>query len=352
MPAKESFEKVIDGKHVSLFKLKNSLNTELCITNYGCRIVSLKVGDKNGDPADVVMGFDSIDGYLQTTEVYHGATIGRYSNRIEKGNFHLKEKEYHLALNNPPNHLHGGPGGFHTKVWDVEKFDKDSITLSYLSVDGEEDYPGNLKIKVRFNLSEQNEVIISYEAVTDQSTVLNVTNHAYFNLNGLGSGTILNHLLQINAEHYTPVGETLIPYGNLESVAGTPFDFTSPFIIGERINEDHLQLKYGNGYDHNYVLNKSGLEPNFAARVIADKTGIILEVFTDQPGMQFYTANFKPAENITKGPVPDHFRTAFCLETQHFPDSPHHFNFPSTVLNPREIFHSTTIYKFSTMNGE
>jgi aldose 1-epimerase len=346
MPDKESFAKTIDGKLVSLFRLKNSAGTELCITNYGCRIVSLVVGDKNGDPTDVVMGFDSIDGYLNTTEVYHGATIGRYSNRIARGNFHLKEKEYHLAINNPPNHLHGGPLGFHTKVWNVEQLDEDSVALSCLSADGEEGYPGNLKIKVRFSLSVQNEVVINYEAATDQSTILNVTNHAYFNLNGLGSGTILNHVLEINADQYTPVDETLIPYGNLEPVWQTPFDFTSPVTIGKRINDDHIQLRYGNGYDHNYVLNKKGLEPNLAARVVADKTGIVMEVFTDQPGMQFYTGNFMSGENITKGHVPDHFRTAFCLETQHFPDSPHHFNFPSTVLNPGEEFRSTTIYKF------
>jgi aldose 1-epimerase len=332
MPRKEHFDKVLDGKQISLFRLKNRLNTELCITNYGCRIVSLSVSDKNGSPTDVVMGFNSINGYLETTEVYHGATIGRFSNRIAKGSFHLKEKEYYLAINNPPNHLHGGPQGFHAKIWDVEKLEGDSITLSYLSIDGEEGYPGNLKLKIHFRLSEQDEVIINYEATTDQSTIVNVTNHAYFNLNGLGSGTILNHLLQINADHYTPADETLIPYGNLETVVQTPFDFISPVAIGQRINDDHVQLKYGNGYDHNFVLNKNGLEPNFAARVIADKTGIIMEVFTDQPGMQFYTGN----------------RGLFCLETQHFPDSPHHFNFPSTVLNPGDTFRSTTIYKFST----
>lgn len=347
MAGKERFDKILAGKQVALFTLKNSRNTELCLTNYGCRIVSLTVNDQHNNPTDVVMGFDSIDGYLETTEVYHGATIGRYSNRIARGNFHLKENEYQLAINNPPNHLHGGPAGFHTKVWDLEQQTRDSITLSYLSADGEEGYPGNLTLKVSFRLSEQNEVIINYEGTTDQSTILNVTNHAYFNLNGLGSGTILNHILQINADHYTPVDETLIPYGNLETVAKTPFDFTAPTTIGKRINTDHIQLKYGNGYDHNYVLNKNGLEPNFAARVTADKTGIVMEVYTDQPGMQFYTGNFMAGENNIKGNVPDHFRTAFCLETQHFPDAPHHFNFPTTVLNPGDVFRSTTLYKFS-----
>lgn len=346
MPGTESFEKIIDGKQVSLFRLKNRLNTQLCITNYGCRIVSLLVQDKNEQPVDVVVGFDSIEGYLTATEVYHGATIGRYANRIARGEFHLKENEYQLAVNNGPNHLHGGPGGFHSRVWDVEERTEGSITLSYLSVNGEEGYPGNLRIKVRFTLSIENEVIIDYEATTDETTILNVTNHAYFNLNGQGSGTILNHALHINADRYTPVNENLIPTGTLDVVDQTPFDFTTLTTIGKRINENNLQLKYGNGYDHNYVLNKYGREPEFAARAVGDKTGIIMDVFTDQPGMQFYTGNFMSGENLIKGHVPDHFRTAFCLETQHYPDTPHHSNFPSTVLNPGHVFKSTTIYKF------
>jgi aldose 1-epimerase len=346
MPGTESFDKIIDGKQVSLFRLKNRLNTELCITNYGCRIVSLIVRDKNEQPVDVVVGFDSIEGYLTATEVYHGATIGRYANRIARGEFHLKENEYQLAINNGPNHLHGGPGGFHSRVWDVEERSEGSITLSYLSVDGEEGYPGNLRIKVRFRLSIENEVIIDYEATTDETTILNITNHAYFNLNGQGTGTILNHALHINADRYTPVNENLIPTGTLDVVDQTPFDFTSLTTIGKRINENNIQLKYGNGYDHNYVLNKYGREPEFAARAVADKTGIIMDVFTNQPGMQFYTGNFMSGKNIIKGQVPDHFRTAFCLETQHYPDTPHHSNFPSAVLNPGHLFKSTTIYKF------
>ncbi len=351
MPNKERFYKILDGKQISLFPLKNKLNTELYLTNYGCRIVSLKVNDQNGRPVPVVVGFDSIDEYLTTTEVYHGAVIGRYANRIARGRFHLKEKKYQLAINNPPNHLHGGPHGFHSKVWEVMEVSENSVTLSYLSVDGEEGYPGNISIAVRYSLSHQNEVVIDYKATTDQSTILNLTNHAYFNLNGIGSGTIANHLLHINAHHYTPVNENLIPIGMLDAVEKTPFDFTTPRPIGKRINEKNIQLLYGNGYDHNYVLGNNGREPDFAARVVGDKTGIAMEVFTNEPGMQFYTNNATPKDAVAGGPVEDRYRTAFCLETQHFPDSPHHFNFPSTVLNPGDIFRSTTIYKFQSPVG-
>lgn len=348
MPDKQKFDKVVDGKQVSLFQLKNKQHTELYITNYGCRIVSLLVHDKNKQPVDVVIGFDSIDDYLTTTEVYYGATIGRYANRIANGKFYLNHKDYQLAINNAPNHLHGGPGGFHAKVWDVEEVSDNSVLLSYLSPDGEEGYPGNLKVKVRFTLSDENEVIIHYEATTDEPTILNLTNHAYFNLNGEGSGTILRHQLQLHAEHFTPVDATLIPTGILQSVAQTPFDFTTPHTIGERINDDNIQLQYSNGYDHNYVRSNSEQSPGFTAKAVADKTGIVMEVFTTEPGVQFYTGNFMPGENITSGHVPDDFRTAFCLETQHYPDSPNHSNFPSTVLYPDEVFTSTTVYKFST----
>jgi aldose 1-epimerase len=342
---KENFERTLDGKKVDLFKLENSHGTRLCITNYGCRIVSLQVKNSDQKAFDVVMGFDSLDGYLQATEVYHGATIGRYANRIALGAFTLDTVDYTLPINNEPNHLHGGPGGFHTKVWDVIKVEDQMITLAYLSPDGEEGYPGNLQIRVSFTLTEENEVIISYEAETDKTTILNLTNHAYFNLNGLGSGTILNHRLQINADLFSTVNESLIPTGTA-AVIDTPFDFRELKRIGERINEDHIQLQYGNGYDHNYVLPGSSEELPVIARVEADKSGLNMEVLTDQPGVQFYTGNFMSGENIVKGQVPDHFRTAFCLETQHFPDSPNHAAFPSTTLAPGEKFSSRTVYRF------
>jgi aldose 1-epimerase len=342
---KENFERTLDGKKVDLYKLKNSHGTTLCITNYGCRIVSLQVKNSVEESFDIVMGFDSLDGYLQATEIYHGATIGRYANRIANGSFTLESVDYSLPINNEPNHLHGGAGGFHTKVWDVIKAEDHTITLSYLSTDGEEGYPGNLHTIVSFTLTEENEVIISYEAETDKTTVLNLTNHAYFNLNGLGSGTILDHKLLINADLFTTVNEFLVPTGTA-AVIGTPFDFRELKRIGERINDDHIQLQYGNGYDHNYVLPGSSEELPVIARVEADKSGLIMEVLTDQPGVQFYTGNFMSGENMVKGHVPDHFRSAFCLETQHFPDSPNHAAFPSTTLQPGEKFSSRTIYRF------
>jgi aldose 1-epimerase len=346
MAGQEKFERTLQGKAVSLYNLKNSAGTELNITNYGCRIVNLLVARPNKPYVDVVVGFDTIDGYLNATEVYHGAIIGRYANRIANGNFYLDKKDYQLAINNPPNHLHGGPMGFHSQVWDVINSSPGSISLSYLSPDGEEGYPGNLKVTVTYSLTDENEVIIHYEAVCDSPTIMNLTNHSYFNLNGQGSGTILGHEMYINADRYTPVTETLIPDGTLEHVKGTPFDFKLPHSIGRHINDDHIQLQYGNGYDHNYVLNKEGLNHELAARVKGDVTGLIMEVYTDQPGMQFYTGNFMSGENFIKGHIPDHFRTAFCLETQHYPDSPHHSNFPSTVYHHGEVFKSTTIYKF------
>jgi aldose 1-epimerase len=343
--AQEKFERSIDGKQVSLYSFTNSLGTKLCITNYGCRIQSLIVMDRNGNPADVVIGFDSIDGYLHATEIYHGATIGRYANRIANGKFTLKGIDFTLPINNEPNHLHGGPGGFHTKVWKVEEVNDKGIVLSYFSPDGEEGYPGNLQVQVSITLSDQNEIGICYFAETDEATILNLTNHAYFNLNGVGSGTILNHQLQIHADLYSTVNEFLIPTGSA-SVADTPFDFREPRRIGERINNDHVQLQYGNGYDHNYVLPGSAEDMPVIARVQADKTGITMEVLTDQPGVQFYTGNFMSGENLVKGHVPDHFRSAFCLETQHFPDSPNHAEFPSAVLEAGDEFRSKTIYRF------
>lgn len=350
MASTENFDRIIEGKQVSLYTLKNSQNTQLDITNYGCRIVRLRVPDRQQGLIDAVMGFESLEKYMQPAGIYQGATVGRFANRIAKGHFHLNNHDYQLSINNPPNHLHGGPHGFATKVWEVEEVGGNRISLSYLSVDGEENYPGNLKVRVSFTLSEQNEVFISYEATTDKTTILNLTNHAFFNLNGQGSGTILHHLLQINASRFTPVDETLIPTGILARVENTPFDFTRPHPIGERIHDADIQLGFGKGYDHNYVLDEDMHKIGFAAKVTGDKTGLAMEVFTDQPGMQFYTANFMPPDPGAGAAIPDAFRSAFCLETQHFPDSPHHSNFPSTTLQPGEVFTATTIYKFSAGN--
>jgi aldose 1-epimerase len=317
----ENFQKTIDGKNCHLFILENE-SLIVAITNYGGRIVSLVCNDKNGNPTDVVVGFDSIDGYLNSTEKYYGATVGRYANRIAKGRFTLDGKEYKLATNN-----------------------NGELLLTFISKDGEEGYPGNLEVSVLFTLQD-NELKIEYTAVTDKATVVNLTNHAYYNLNGQCSGDILAHELMINADLYTPIDETSIPFGHLENVEGTPFDFRTPSTIGARINADDDQIKNGGGYDHNFVLNSSSLN-EIAARAIGNKSGIVLEVYTEEPGVQFYSGNFMAGENNIKGDCTDKCRTAFCLETQHFPDSPNQPSFPSTVLHPGENFSSSTVYRFS-----
>jgi len=339
-----SFDKTLNGQKTALYFLNNNNNAEIAITNYGARIVSLIIPDKNKQPTDVVVGFDSLEGYLNSTETYHGAVVGRYANRIARGRFTLNGNTYQLSINNPPNHLHGGPKGFNNQVWKVEEIKNQSIKLSYFSKDGEENYPGNLNIEVTYTLTNENELLINYEATTDEETVFNITSHPFFNLNGQGTGTIVNHSLQLNADNYTPVDETLIPTG-IFTVAKTPFDFRKSKQIGENINDSDDQLKYGAGYDHNFVLNGNGLRN--AARAIGDKTGIVLEVITDQPAIQLYTGNWMQGENNIKYGLNDNHREAFCLETQHFPDSPNHSNFPSTVLQPGKAFRSTTIYKFS-----
>lgn len=338
------FKDTINGKETSLHFLRNKNNVEIAITNYGARIVALIVPDKDQNPTDVVVGFDSLNGYFNSTETYHGAIVGRYANRIARGRFFLNGKEYQLATNNPPNHLHGGPHGFNTQVWTIEEATASTIHLSYLSKDGEENYPGNLTVHVVYHLTDKNELFINYESTTDQTTILNLTAHPFFNLNGQGNGTIEKHLLQVNAANYNPVDETLIPIG-IYPVLNTPFDFTEPKTIGKNIHDENEQLKYGAGYDHNFVLNGNNLRT--AAKATGDKSGIVMEVITDQPGMQLYTGNYMKSENHIKYGLRDNFREAFCLETQHFPDSPNHPQFPSTVLKPQDVFKSTTIYKFS-----
>ncbi|WP_245704396.1 aldose epimerase family protein [Daejeonella rubra] len=344
----KAFQKSIDGKNTDLFILKNKNGVEAAFTNYGARIISLKMPDKNGVQTDVIVGFSSVDQYIKSTEPYFGATIGRYGNRIAKGKFSLDGTTYILPINNGVNSLHGGKKGFQDVIWDASQTNEQTIEFSYFSKDMEEGYPGNLKVKVIYTLTDYNELKISYEATTDKKTVINLTNHAFFNLNGEGSGSILNHMLQINAELYTPVDSTLIPFGKHESVEGTPFDFRKISAIGQRISDVNVQLKNGKGYDHNYVLNivKSN-EMHLAAIAKGDRSGIIMEVFTKEPGLQFYSGNFMESKNTFKGGSKDDFRTAFCLETQHFPDSPNQPAFPSTVLNPGEKYNTSTVYKFS-----
>jgi aldose 1-epimerase len=285
-----------------------------------------------------------VDDYVKSTERYYGATIGRYGNRIAKGQFTLDGKQYTLAKNNGANHLHGGTKGFQDVVWDARQLNDSTLELSYVSKDMEEGYPGNLNVKVIMGLTAANEVSFDYEATTDKKTVVNLTNHAFFNLNGEGSGTITDHILQVNAGRYTPVDSTLIPTGKLEPVEGTPFDFRKPTAIGARIDADNQQIKNGGGYDHNFVLSGTGMK--HAATVTGNSSGIVMHVYTEEPGLQFYSGNFMKSENTFKGGKKDAYRTSFCLETQHFPDSPNQPSFPSTVLEPGKTYKTRSVYKF------
>lgn len=350
---KKSWGKV-DGKPVSIYYMTNGNGMRADISNYGGIVRCLEVPDRNGKIDDIVLGYASVAEYLESSP-YFGAIVGRYGNRIAKGRFTLDGKEYTLAVNNGPNHLHGGLKGFDKVIWDAEPYmDEDGVhlKLSYLSKDGEEGYPGNLNVTIIYTLTKNNELKIDYEATTDKPTVLNVTHHGYFNLAGHGKGDILSHEMMINADRFTPVDETLITTGELRPVRGTPFDFTSPRKIGERINQrDDEQIRYGGGYDHNFVLNKRGEEMSLAARVYEPTTGRVMEVLTTEPGVQFYAGNFLDGSNIGKGGKVYRHRYGFCLETQHFPDSPNkqdNKDFPSVVLRPGEKFTSQTIYRFST----
>jgi aldose 1-epimerase len=349
--AKKPFGKSPDGQPVDLFVLTNKGGAEVSITNYGGAVVSVKVPDRNGKLADVVLGYDTLDGYVND-KAYFGATVGRYGNRIAHAQFVLDGKTYTLAKNNGDNSLHGGIKGFNKAVWTAKTLsakDGQSLELSYLSKDGEEGFPGNLKVSVVYTLKDSNALSIAYSATTDKKTVLNLTNHSYFNLAGEGSGDILGHLLMIQADKFTPVDASLIPTGELRDVAGTPFDFRKSTAIGARINQDDEQLKLGSGYDHNFVLRAvpESLEFLGAARVVEPTSGRVLEVFTTEPGVQFYTGNFLDGKTPGKGGHTYPRRSAFCLETQHFPDSPNQPKFPSVVLNPGERYHSVTTYKFS-----
>ena len=343
----QNFEKVINGKEIGLFTLKNQNGHVTQITNYGGRVVSLWVPDEAGKFEDVVLGYETIDDYLQSDEIYFGGLIGRYSNRIAEGKFTLNDSTYTLATNNGDNHLHGGKNGFNNVVWDARQISDSELELKYLSRDGEEGYPGNLDVKVVYKLTDDNELEINYTATTDKATPVNLSHHSFFNLHGAGKGSINDHILQINATHYTPVIEGLIPTGKVESVENTPFDFTEPTPIGKRVNDDDPQIEYGYGYDHNFVLDGSGFK--IAAIVIEPDSGRKIEVITDEPGLQFYGGNFLFGKEIGKEDLSYGYRTAFCLESQHFPNSPNHEHFPSTILNKGENYSSTCIYKFSIL---
>jgi aldose 1-epimerase len=344
---KQPFGKTADGTPVDLYTLTNSKGVRVAITNYGGIVVSLFTPDRNGNLGDIVLGFERLEDYLKG-HPYFGAIIGRYGNRIAKGRFTLDGVEYKLAQNNGENHLHGGLVGFDKKVWKARDFvdaEGQHLELRYTSPDGEEGYPGNLDVTVTYSLNEQNQLRIDYVATTDKPTVVNLTNHSYFNL--AGEGDILGHLLRLNADYFTPVDAGLIPTGELRPVKGTPFDFTEPTPIGARIEQDDEQLRYGRGYDHNFVLRGGGGSLAEAAEVYEQKTGRVLRVLTTEPGVQFYTGNFLDGTLRGKYGRVYHRRTGFCLETQHFPDSPNKPHFPTTVLRPGQTYRSTTIYEFS-----
>lgn len=341
------FVSEIQGKPTALYVLKNKNGAEACITNYGGRLVSVMVPDRNGKMTDVVLGYDNIDQYVSTDGNY-GATIGRYGNRIANGKFTLDGKEYQLPQNNNGHCLHGGPEGYHTRVWDAQQPNEQTLILSYLSKDGEAGFPGNLNIKVTYTLTNDNAVDIQYQATTDQPTVVNLTNHSYFNLSGVPGSHILDHQLMINSDSIVPVDSTLIPIGTLAAVAETPMDFHQFQVVGDRIDADYEQLVLGRGYDHNWVLNTNGDLNTLAAKAVSPTSGIGLEVYTNEPGIQFYAGNFmEKAGDKGKHGVVYPYRGALCLETQHYPDSPNQVAFPSVVLMPGETYFSECIYKFT-----
>jgi aldose 1-epimerase len=346
--ASADFGKTPAGETARIYTLTNKNGLEARITNYGGIIVSLKTPDRTGTMADIVLGFDSLAGYISSPSPYFGALIGRYGNRIGHARFTLNGVEYKLAANNGENSLHGGTHGFNSKIWTPRELPDGGLELTYLSKDGEENYPGNLKTIVVYHLTDDNALTIDYSATTDKDTVLNLTNHSYFNLKGEGQGDILGHMLTLTADRFTPVDAGLIPAGELRAVSGTPFDFTKSTAIGSRIEQNDEQLKLGKGYDHNWVLNNFNKPGNsaLAARVVEPSSGRVMEVYTSQPGVQFYTANFLDGTIKGKGGKAYQQRYGFCLETQHFPDSPNKPTFPSTVLKPNHTFHSITVFKF------
>ncbi len=349
----QSWGKTPDGQAVDIYTLTNARGMEAQIMTYGGILVSLKVPDRRGKFADVVAGFDSLGPYIgPPAPPFFGALIGRYANRIANATFTLDGVHYTLDKNDGPNSLHGGFHGFDKKVWTAKPIGNNSLQLSYLSKNGEEGYPGDLSVNVIYTLTVNNELRIDYSATTDKDTVLNLTNHSYFNLAGQGVGDILGHIVTINADRYTPVDKTLIPTGELRPVAGTPFDFRAPHAIGERINADDEQLKYGRGYDHNFVLNRKGTSLELAARVVEPKSGRVLEILTTQPGLQFYTGNQLDGSIHGKGGAVYGQHAAFAMETQHFPDSPNHPKFPTTELKPGQRYHQITVFKFTTTSAK
>lgn len=348
-----SFGKLPDGRDASLYTLVNANGVRADITNYGGIVVRLLVPDRAGKLDDVVLGYNSVEDYVRGSP-YFGALIGRVGNRIAHGRFTLDGREHALATNNTPGgipcHLHGGEVGFDKVLWHAEPLLVDGtpgLRLRYLSRDGEEGYPGNLDVTVHYWLGNDNSLKVEYHATTDRATPVNLTQHSYFNLKGEGRGDILDHVLTLHAPHYTPVDAGLIPTGKIAPVAGTPFDFTTPRRVGERVNADDAQIKFGGGYDHNWVLAPARRELALAAKVHEPESGRVMEVWTEEPGIQFYCGNFLDGTNVGKSGRPYEFRSGFCLETQHFPDSPNQPTFPSTILRPGEHYRTRTVYRFA-----
>ncbi len=339
------FESVVDGKPTHLYVLTNDRGMEVCVTNYGGRIVSVMVPDKDGNLQDVVLGHDSINDYVNIDGNF-GALIGRYGNRINHGRFKIGDIEYRLPQNNYGHCLHGGPKGFHHSVWNADAVNDSTLVLTLFSPDGEAGFPGNLDVKVVYSLSADNALKISYTARTDKPTIINLTNHSYFNLSGDASKDVLDQYVQINADAFTPIDSTFMTTGEIRSVEGTPFDFRSPKPVGQDISADDAQLRNGLGYDHNMVLATGGDSTIVAASIYAPASGIKMEVYTTEPGLQFYTGNFLDGKVVGKKRVAYPHRGAICMETQHFPDSPNKPDFPSVVLQPGETYHSMCIYKF------
>ena len=346
---KGTFGETDEGQTVDLYTLSNANGIRVRIITYGAIIVSLEVPDREGRLADVVLGFDTLDGYLER-HPYFGCVVGRYANRIAGGRFTLCGNEYNLVKNHGRHHLHGGEKGFDRVIWEARETvseDEAGIELSYLSVDGEEGYPGNLDVHVTYTLTNQNELKIDYEATTDKKTIVNLSQHTYFNLAGAGEGDILDHEMMINADQFTVIDEEVMPTGEIRSVEGTSLDFTVPGAIGARIDDTEEQMRFGKGYDHNFVLKRNESSIGLAARVREPSSGRVMEVYTTEHGVQFYSGNFLDGTVVGKEGKAYQHRSAFCLETQHFPNSPNEPSFPSTVLEPGDTYRQTTVFKFS-----
>ena len=343
-----NFKTKLDGKLIGLYTLKSTNGLIMQVTNFGGRIVALWTQDKNGKYEDIVLGYNNIDRYINNTgERFLGSVVGRYANRIAKGQFELDGVKYQLPVNNNGQTLHGGLKGLDMVVWNVDNVKANEIAFSYISQDGEDGFPGTVDLKMVYALTPENELKITYTTTTDKPTVINLSHHSFFNLKGEGNGTITDHVLMLNASHTTPVDSVLIPTGEIASVENTPFDFRAPTVIGNRINDDNEQLKNGGGYDHNWILDKkTDTEVELAASIYEPASGRMIEVWTDQPAIQFYAGNFFDGKSEGKYGKPLKYRESFALETQKFPDSPNHPHFPSTRLNPGEVYTQTCIYKF------